>query len=238
MIRGKYGAAVELEGKERLTKIWSLVMIALAFTGTTSAAAQDAALIRFVDSTAADAVERELTAGISVGVKRGDAVIVSKGYGFADLENHVLATSETVYRIGSITKQFTAAAILRLAERGKLRLDDHLTKFMPDYPTQGYTVTVDHLLTHTSGIKSYTGLGPTFWDVAALELSSDELMIWQEALVEGRVINTESFDLMTTPARLNNDSATTTTAIRRPIRSGRYGCGGDNGRDRLVRHHR
>jgi CubicO group peptidase (beta-lactamase class C family) len=63
-----------------------------------------------------------------------------------------------VFRLGSITKQFTAVAILMLAEQGKLSLQDEITKFLPDYPTQGKTITVEHLLTHTSGIKSYTDL--------------------------------------------------------------------------------
>jgi len=59
---------------------------------------------------------------------------------------------------GSITKQFTAVAILLLAQEGKLGLRDEITKFLPDYPTQGRKITVEHLLTHTSGIQSYTDL--------------------------------------------------------------------------------
>ena len=61
-------------------------------------------------------------------------------------------------RIGSITKQFTAAVILQLVEEGKLRLDDPLTKFFPGYPAPGGTATVRQLLNHTSGIQSYTGI--------------------------------------------------------------------------------
>ncbi|MEO8016822.1 MAG: serine hydrolase domain-containing protein, partial [Pseudomonadota bacterium] len=61
-----------------------------------------------------------------------------------------------VFRIGSVTKQFTAAAILMLAEEGKLALSDPLTKFLPDYPVQGHVVTIQHLLSHTSGIRNYT----------------------------------------------------------------------------------
>jgi CubicO group peptidase (beta-lactamase class C family) len=63
---------------------------------------------------------------------------------------------EMVFQIGSITKQFTAISILMLLEEGKLALDDDITKFIPDYPTQGYHISIHHLLTHTSGIKSYT----------------------------------------------------------------------------------
>ena len=64
-------------------------------------------------------------------------------------------TIDTKFRIGSITKQFTAAAILRLQEQGKLSVRDPLSKFIPDYP-RGTEVTLHHLLTHTSGIHSYT----------------------------------------------------------------------------------
>lgn len=85
-----------------------------------------------------------------------DGEIVYQGaFGFADIGNGVRATPETKFRIGSVTKQFTAAAILKLMEEGQLALDDPLSKFMPDYP-RGDEVTIHHLLTHTSGIHSYT----------------------------------------------------------------------------------
>ena len=83
-------------------------------------------------------------------------LVLARGYGYADLENSVPANAETVYRLGSITKQFTAMAIMQLAEQGKLSVDDELTKFLPDYPLAGHKVTVHQLLNHTSGIKSYT----------------------------------------------------------------------------------
>ena len=61
-------------------------------------------------------------------------------------------------RIGSVTKQFASAAIMMLAEEGELAITDPITKFLPDYPTQGKTISVEHLLTHTSGIQSYTDM--------------------------------------------------------------------------------
>lgn len=76
----------------------------------------------------------------------------------ANLELNVPMKPEMVFRIGSITKQFTSIAILQLLEQGKLSLQDDITKFIPDYPTQAYSITIEHLLTHTSGIKSYTGM--------------------------------------------------------------------------------
>jgi CubicO group peptidase (beta-lactamase class C family) len=60
-----------------------------------------------------------------------------------------------VFRLGSLTKQFTAVGILMLAEQSKLSLADEITRFLPDYPTRGHKITVEHLLNHTSGIKSY-----------------------------------------------------------------------------------
>jgi CubicO group peptidase (beta-lactamase class C family) len=64
-----------------------------------------------------------------------------------------------VFRLGSITKQFTATAILMLAEEGKVSLQDPIEKHLPGYPTQGHTITIEHLLTHTSGIQSYRHAG-------------------------------------------------------------------------------
>ena len=81
-----------------------------------------------------------------------------KAYGMADLELGVPLQPDMVFRLGSITKQFTAAAILMLAEEGKLSLQDPIEKHLPGYPTQGHVITIEHLLTHTSGIQSYTDM--------------------------------------------------------------------------------
>ena len=96
--------------------------------------------------------------GATAIVSRKGQVIYKKAFGMADLELNVPMNTENIFRIGSISKQFTAVAILQLAEKGKLTLQDDIKKFIPDYPTHGYTITVEHLLTHTSGIKSYTGM--------------------------------------------------------------------------------
>jgi CubicO group peptidase (beta-lactamase class C family) len=114
--------------------------------------------------------------GLSIAVVRGGDTIVMSGYGRADLEFDVAATAQTVYRIGSITKQFTAVAILQLIEQGKLALDDTLQQFLPDFPAQGHRVTIRHLLTHTSGIKSYTDLGPEWQDKMRLDLTHAQLV--------------------------------------------------------------
>lgn len=96
--------------------------------------------------------------GAAIVVVKDGRTIHRRGYGMANMELGVAIEPDMVFRIGSVTKQFTAVAILMLMEEGKLSLQDEITKFFPDYPTQGQKITVEHLLTHTSGIKSYTGL--------------------------------------------------------------------------------
>ncbi|RNF31791.1 hypothetical protein NM04_05360 [Massilia aurea] len=95
--------------------------------------------------------------GATVIVVKNGKTVFRKAYGAADVAAKTPLTPGTVLRLGSITKQFTAVAILMLAEEGKLALNDPITRFFPDYPTQGKVITVEHLLTHTSGIVSYTG---------------------------------------------------------------------------------
>ncbi len=112
--------------------------------------------------------------GVAVVIARGDNVIYRKAFGMANLELNVPMQHGSVFRIGSITKQFTAVAILQLVERGKLSLNDEITRFIPDYPTQGYRITIEHLLTHTSGIRNYSGIKDTArkltGDVAPVEV--------------------------------------------------------------------
>jgi CubicO group peptidase (beta-lactamase class C family) len=93
----------------------------------------------------------------SVLVARDGKSLLDKGYGFANLEWQVPNTPTTKFRLGSITKQFTAASILLLEERGKLKIEDPVKKYMPDAPAAWDKVTIFHLLTHTSGIPSFTG---------------------------------------------------------------------------------
>ncbi|WP_034057346.1 serine hydrolase domain-containing protein [Lacinutrix jangbogonensis] len=89
-------------------------------------------------------------------ISRNGSVIYKKAFGLANLELNVPMQTDNVFKIGSVTKQFTAVSILMLMEQGQLNLDDEITKFIPDYPTNGNTITIHHLLNHTSGIKDYT----------------------------------------------------------------------------------
>jgi len=129
-----------------------------------------------VDSLMADFIAEGPVAGVAVAVEKDGEVILARGYGLAEVELKVPVTVETVFRIGSISKQFAAVAILQLVEQGLVKLDDPITKFIPDYPTQGHEVTVHHLLTHTSGIVSYTAKGSYWSETIRLDLSHEELI--------------------------------------------------------------
>jgi D-alanyl-D-alanine carboxypeptidase len=94
--------------------------------------------------------------GAAVVVVKDGRVIFRKGYGLANLELKTPMQPDMVFEIGSVTKQFTSTAILMLVEQGKLSLDDDLHRYLPDYPDKGAKISIENLLTHTSGIKSYT----------------------------------------------------------------------------------
>lgn len=107
--------------------------------------------------------------GASVVVARGDSILFARGYGLADVEGGVPVTPSTAFRLASVTKQFTAVAVLTLVEAGKLRLDARLGELLPDAPAYTHDVTVRQLLTHTSGVPDYepllgNGDGPQLTD--------------------------------------------------------------------------
>ena len=108
-------------------------------------------------------------------VARDGKVLLSKGYGSANLEWDVPNSPATKFRLGSITKQFTAACILLLEERGKLKTDDPVKKYLPDAPAAWDNVTIFNLLTHTSGIPSFTGF-PDYHSTEAIPTTPEQLV--------------------------------------------------------------
>lgn len=112
--------------------------------------------------------------GATVLVSKKGKVIYHKAFGLANLELNISMKTDHVFEIGSITKQFTAVGILMLEEQGKLSVDDEITKFLPDYPTNGKKITIHQLLNHTSGIKSYTSMNLS--EIAALDKTPTELI--------------------------------------------------------------
>jgi D-alanyl-D-alanine carboxypeptidase len=106
-----------------------------------------------IDALCRSAVEEKRTAGLAIQVQCGDTVLFAKGYGNANIETGLVASPASVFRIGSISKQFTAAAVLLLSEERRLSLDDPLARFLPDFP-RAAEVTIRQLLNHTSGIQN------------------------------------------------------------------------------------
>ncbi|MBL0170493.1 MAG: beta-lactamase family protein [Gemmatimonadaceae bacterium] len=135
-----------------------------------------AALVARLDSIASAPVKSGAVAGISVAVVKGRDTLLMKGYGYADVENQLPVTPTTVFRIGSLTKQFTSAAVMQLVEKRTVGLDDNMNTYIPNFPTHGRTIPVRYLLNHTSGIPSYTDIGARFGRVSRLDLAPDSLI--------------------------------------------------------------
>jgi CubicO group peptidase (beta-lactamase class C family) len=128
---------------------------------------------------APDTVDRFVTAemarlhipGVAISVTRGGKVIKAQGYGMADLEHGIPVTPETVFKIGSVSKQFLATGIMLLAQDGRLSIDDPVTRFYPGAPESWQGITLRHFLTHTSGVLRE---GPAF---DALKIQPDSVVI-------------------------------------------------------------
>ena len=114
--------------------------------------------------------------GGAVLVVKDGTVVYRKAIGMASMELGVPLQPDSVFRLGSITKQFTAAAVMLLVEDGKIALTDPIEKYLPGYPTHGHVITVEHLLTHTSGIQSYTSIPGWFPTRIRADLSLQELI--------------------------------------------------------------
>jgi CubicO group peptidase (beta-lactamase class C family) len=111
-----------------------------------------------VDNYLRSQMQQHRIPGLTLKIIRDGRAIKTAAYGLANIELNVPAKPETVFEIGSVTKQLTAAGILLLAQEGKLSVDDKISQHLKDTPAAWANVTIRHLLTHTSGIKSYTGL--------------------------------------------------------------------------------
>jgi CubicO group peptidase (beta-lactamase class C family) len=133
-----------------------LLLLTLAGAAHAQAIPDRAALVARLDSLANAPVQEGRAAGISVAIVRGRDTLLLKGYGRANIELDVAMPANAVHEIGSVTKQFTAAAILQLRDEGRLSLDDDLTKYFPDFPTHGHAIPLRRLLDHTSGIRGIT----------------------------------------------------------------------------------
>jgi D-alanyl-D-alanine carboxypeptidase len=148
---------------------------AAAFAAVLIAAAPLAAQEQEVDAFMSAQLEARGIPGASVAVVRDSEVVLARGYGMANVEQGTPATENTVYQLASVTKQFTATAIMMLVEDGRLSLDSRLTDILDGVPQGWSDVTVRHLLNHTSGIKSYTSV-PGFADDRDRHFAHEEVI--------------------------------------------------------------
>ncbi len=167
-----------------LTKAFLAFALCVAIQGNTRAETHEHAYVHPVEA-AIDAFARSLvderhTPGLAIAVAHAGEPVLVRGYGYANLEHGVAVTSDTVFRIGSVTKQFTAAAILLLVEDGRMSLDDRLDAYFPDFP-RAAEVTVRQLLQHTSGISNYTSREGFMADTAPLNHDRDRMVAYIEA---------------------------------------------------------
>jgi CubicO group peptidase (beta-lactamase class C family) len=156
-----------------------------------------AALIARLDSIAESGLKEGRVVGLSVAVIQGNDTLLLKGYGKADVELNVPTPANALYEIGSVTKQFTAAAILQLRDAGKLDLDADISRYLPDFPTQGRKISVRRLLDHTSGIKGITEV-PEFGDLSRRALPRDSALA---------LIARQKFEFEPGEAQIYNNSA-------------------------------
>jgi D-alanyl-D-alanine carboxypeptidase len=134
----------------------------------------DPAIKAKIDTAAEEDVSSGRVAGAAVAVLRNRELVFAKGYGRANLELAAPVNAKTVFRIGSLTKQFTAAGILLLAEEGKLKIDDKLSLHLPNFP-RADEVTLRDLLNHTSGIHNFTE-GPVIDKISTSGATVEELI--------------------------------------------------------------
>ena len=133
-----------------------VVLLAGTFVNMTGIFAQ--ALSRNTERNIDQVVEQRLPAIAPGGVvllAKGDRVIYHKAFGYEDSAAKIKMDKDGIFRIGSITKPFTALSILLLAKDGRIRLQDTIQQYIPDFPVKQYPVTIEHLLTHSSGIRNY-----------------------------------------------------------------------------------
>ena len=144
----------------RLTHVFILVAVAgvgsLASTGIAQPTNAAAPEIARVDSLFAEH-SRGLTPGLAVAVVRDGKVVMTKGYGYANLEHRVPITPATVFDVASVSKQFAGLAVAMLVAEGRVKLTDDIRKYIPELSDIGHIVTIDHLLHHTSGYRDWPG---------------------------------------------------------------------------------
>ena len=155
-------------------RLLSLVLIISSLLCTKGSLLYSQSIELSIDSLIATKFQSDQPGGVFLASRQGK-VIYKKAVGLANLELGVPMQTNHVFEIGSLSKQFTAIAIMMLLEEGKLGLDDPVTKYIPDYPTAGHSITIHHLLTHTSGVKDFTQVSGLN-DIASIDKTPLELI--------------------------------------------------------------
>lgn len=157
---------------------WTAVWLVLG-AAPSHAQTIDSTTLSAVDAVAAKVLSQGEAPGIAIGIMHDGAVVFEKGFGTANLELRVPVTPDTVFEVASLTKQFTAASILLLAQDGVLSTSDKLARFFPDFPRSN-EVTIKQLLTHSSGLGSYNEK-PEYAAFAVQRHSLWEVLDWIRA---------------------------------------------------------
>lgn len=177
----------------------TVLALALTTLAATDAAAQTGRTLAVrLDSLAGSGVLANQAVGTVAAVVRGNDTLLMKAYGKANVEWDVSMPADAMFEIGSVTKQFTAAAILQLRDAGKLSLEDEITKWLPDFDTRGNRLTVRRLLDHTSGIVGLT------------EMPEFDLLVWNQRFPRDSayaLIKRYPFQFPTGTAQMYNNSA-------------------------------
>ena len=148
------------------------VLLVLAVPGVLRAQnALPPALVGSIDSVIGAAMEKQHIPGLALGVVKNGRLVLAKGYGLANVELNVPVTPTTVFKIGSVSKQFLASGIMMLVQDGKLRLDDPISRHVPGTPDSWKGITIRHFLDHTSGVLRE---GPAF---QPLKVKADSVVV-------------------------------------------------------------
>lgn len=149
----------------------NIALLALAFSG---AARAEEPLAQRLDAALAPLFKADAP-GATVIVTKDGVPLFRKAYGLADVDKGLPLQPDMQLRLGSITKQFTAVAVLMLAEQGRLSLQDDVTRFLPDFPAKDKGITLEQLLQHTAGIRNYTAM-MSFWLIADKDKSVQQMV--------------------------------------------------------------
>lgn len=194
-----------------MERVGVLVLVAVGLTGCGAGAGAGAApaggasrgdaarqaLVAKIDSIISVPITAKKIAGASIAVVKGKDTIAVQGFGKASLELDVPTMPHAIYEIGSVTKQFTGAAVMQLVEQGKINLDDDVSKYLPNFNTQGRKIKVRRLLDHTSGIKGYTEI-PEFREIGLTKRPIDTLL---------KLVSKKPFDFEPGEEQIYNNSA-------------------------------